>query len=70
MTHREIRSKTEEQTWRDLEVLPYASHQRLSGSPDEILAEDVARYRVRPQVPAHLERSIAENEELGALLAQ
>ena len=42
----------------------------MSGLLTEAVEEYVARRRVRPSVLRHLDDSIAENEELGKLLAK
>ena len=65
-----ISSKVEESTWNELKALAEESHQNISGLLTEAIAEYVRRRRVRPMVLGHLEDSIAENEELGRLLAQ
>ena len=46
------------------------SNQTISGALNEAIADYVRRRRVRPAVLAHLEDSLAENEELGRLLAR
>jgi predicted transcriptional regulator len=65
-----ISSKVEESTWNDLKALAEESHQNISGLLTEAIADYVRRRRVRPTVMNHLETSIAENEELGRLLAE
>ena len=65
-----ISSKVEEATWNELRALAEESHQSISGLLTEAIADYVRRRRVRPVVLSHLEDSIAENEELGRLLAQ
>ena len=65
-----ISSKVEEVTWNELRALAEESHQSISGLLTEAIADYVRRRRVRPVVLDHLESSIADNEELGRLLAQ
>jgi predicted transcriptional regulator len=65
-----ISSKVDETVWEELRSLAAENHQSVSGLLTEAIAEFVARHRVRPAALAHLERSIAENEQLGRLLAR
>lgn len=65
-----ISSKVEEEVWEDLRALADESHQSISGLLTEAIRDYVRRRRVRPVVLRHLEDSIAENEELGRLLAE
>ena len=65
-----ISSKVDESVWRDLKVLAQESHQSISGLLTEAIREYIRRRRVRPEVLRHLDASIAENEELGRLLAE
>ena len=65
-----ISSKVERTAWEDLKALAAESHQNVSGLLTEAIREFVQRRRVRPQVLAHLEDSIRENEKLGRLLAE
>jgi len=65
-----ISSKVEEEVWRDLQSLADESHQSISGVLTEAIRDYVRRRRIRPVVLDHLESSIAENEELGRLLAE
>ena len=65
-----ISSKVEEKVWNDLKDLADESHQSISGLLTEAIRDYVQRRRVRPAVLEHLETSIAENEELGRLLAK
>ena len=53
-----------------MQALAAESNQSIAGLLTEAVAEYVRKRRLRPQVMAHLEDSIAENEELGKLLAQ
>jgi predicted transcriptional regulator len=64
-----ISSKVDEDTWNELKALTSETHQNLSGVLTEAIREYVTRKRVRPVVLNHLDQSIAENEELGKLLA-
>jgi predicted transcriptional regulator len=65
-----ISSKVEESVWKELRELAEESHQSISGLLTEAIAEYLRRRRVRPVVLSHLERSLADNEELGRLLAK
>ena len=65
-----VSSKVDESVWRDLKVLAQESHQSISGLLTEAIREYIRRRRVRPEVLRHLDASIAENEELGRLLAE
>jgi hypothetical protein len=65
-----ISSKVERREWEALQALAAESNQSIAGLLTEAVAEYVRKRRLRPQVMAHLEDSIAENEELGKLLAQ
>jgi len=64
-----ISSLVEEVVWEELKAVASESHQNISGLLTEAIAEYVRRRRVRPEVMAHLERSIEDNRELGSLLA-
>jgi predicted transcriptional regulator len=70
MAPRKISSKVDEAVWEDLKALAAESHQNVSGLLTEAIREYVRRRRVRPEVMKHLGDSIAENEELGRLLAE
>ena len=65
-----ISSKVEESVWRELRELARESHQSIGGLLTEAIRDYVRRRRIRPEVMSHLEASIAENEELGRLLAE
>ena len=65
-----ISSKVEESVWNDLKSLADESHQNISGVLTEAISEYVHRRRVRADVLRHLDDSMAENEELGRLLAK
>ena len=65
-----ISSKVDEATWNDLKALAAETHQNVSGLLTEATREYLVRKRVRPVVLKHLEQAIAENEELGRLLAR
>ena len=65
-----ISSKVDEEAWNELKQLANETHQNLSGVLTEAIRDYVKRKRVRPEVLTHLERSVAENEELGRLLAE
>lgn len=65
-----VSSKVEEEVWEEFRAFAAESHQNISGLLTEALREFLRRRRVRPEVLGHLETSIAENEELGRLLAR
>ena len=65
-----ISSKVDQSAWNELKALAAESHQNVSGLLTEAIREFVQRRRVRPQVLAHLEDSMSENEKLGRLLAE
>lgn len=65
-----ISSKVEQREWEALQSLAAESNQSISGLLTEAVAEYLRRRRLRPVVMEHLEDSMAENEELGKLLAQ
>ncbi len=65
-----ISSKVDESAWRELRAIARESHQSIGGLLTEAIQDFVRRRRVRPVVLKHLDDSIAENEELGRLLAQ
>jgi predicted transcriptional regulator len=65
-----ISSKVEEALWEEMKELAAESHQSISGLLNEAIRDLLRRKRVRPEVMKHLEASIAENEELGRLLAR
>ena len=65
-----ISSKVEKSVWKDLQDLARESHQSIAGLLTEAIREYIIRRRVRPAVLRHLDRSIAENEELGRRLAE
>ena len=65
-----ISSKVDEDTWNELKALAAETHQNVSGLLTEAIRDYVKRKRLRPEVLTHLEQSMAENEELGKLLAK
>lgn len=65
-----VSSKVDQGVWEELKAMAAESHQSVSGLLTEAIGEFVARRRVRPEVLAHLESSLAENETLGRLLAR
>jgi len=65
-----ISSKVEESLWEELRSLSRDSHRSISGLLTEAIREFLSRRRVRPDVIGHLGDSMAENEELGRLLAE
>lgn len=65
-----ISSKVDEATWNELKTMATETHQNVSGLLTEAIRDYLQRKRVRPEVVKHLEDSIADNEELGRLLAE
>ena len=65
-----ISSKVDETAWNELKKLADESHQNISGLLTDAISDYVRRHRVRPEVLDHLKDSVAENEELGRLLAK
>jgi len=65
-----ISSKVDETAWEEFKALARESHQNVSGLLTEAIRDFVRRKRVRPVVLKHLDDSIADNEELGLLLAE
>ena len=65
-----ISSKVEQCEWEALQALANESNQSISGLLSEAVADYVRKRRLRPAVLKHLEESIADNEELGRLLAR
>ncbi|RLB41219.1 MAG: hypothetical protein DRH30_07255 [Deltaproteobacteria bacterium] len=65
-----ISSKVDEVAWRELRAIAEESHQSIGGLLTDAILDYVRRRRVRPKVLEHLEASIAENEDLGRLLAE
>jgi predicted transcriptional regulator len=65
-----ISSKVDEDIWNELKALAKESHQNVSGLLTEAIRDYLLRKRIRPVVLKQLEDSIAENEELGKLLAK
>ena len=65
-----ISSKVEQEQWRELQELARESHQSISGLLTEAISDFLRKRRLRPVVLDHLEKSIAENEELGKRLAE
>lgn len=65
-----ISSKVDEHAWEELKALAQEQHQSISGLLTEAIQDYLRRRRVRPAVLRHLSDSIADNEELGRLLAE
>lgn len=65
-----ISSKVDNGVWEDLKALARESHQSISGLLTEAIRDYLMRRRIRPRVLKHLEDSMAENEELGRILAE
>lgn len=70
MQNIKISSKVDEAVWNELKLLANEQHQNVSGLLTEAIREYIKRKRVRPAVLKHLEDSMAQNDELGKLLAQ
>ncbi len=65
-----ISTKVDEAAWNALKSLAKESHQSISGLLSEAVKDYVRKRRIRPEVLAHLEDSIEQNEELGRRLAE
>ena len=65
-----ISSKVDEDTWNELKALAAETHQNVSGVLTEAIRDYIQEKARAPEVLNHLEHSIAENEELGKLLAK
>ena len=65
-----ISSKVEQREWEALQAIAYESKQSIAGLLTEAVADYVRKRRLRPEVFAHLEDSMSENEELGRRLAK
>jgi predicted transcriptional regulator len=65
-----ISSVVDEKEWEELKALAEETHQNISGLLTDAIRDYVRRRRIRPVVLDHLEDSIADNEELGRLLAR
>ena len=65
-----ISSKVEEKIWLDLKTMARESHQSISGVLSDAIEEYLRKRRIRPVVLKHLEDSIADNREIGHLLAR
>lgn len=70
MQNIKISSKVDEVVWSELKALAKEKHQNVSGLLTEAISEYVKRRRIRPEVLNHLEDSMAQNDELGKMLAQ
>jgi predicted transcriptional regulator len=64
-----VSSKVEEAVWEQLREYASETDRTLSRVLTEAIGEYLERRLVRPQVLRRLEASIAENRELGKLLA-
>ena len=69
MSMTKISSIVDAEAWQEFKELAGESHRSISGFLTETIREYVHRRRVRPEVMAHLEDWIRDNEELGRLLA-
>lgn len=58
------------EVWKEFKDLAEETHQNIGGLLGEALREFIFKRRIRPTVIRHMEDSIAENEELGHLLAK
>lgn len=70
MSALKVSSKVDETVWSELKELAADSHRSISGLLTEAIREYLQRRRVRPAVLKHIEDSIADNRELGRLLAE
>ncbi len=65
-----ISSKVDAALWEEMKELAEESHQSISGLLTDAIRDFLRKRRVRPEVLKHLESSLADNEELGRLLAR
>lgn len=70
MQNIKISSKVDKDIWNELKAMASETHQNVSGLLTEAIRDYLQRKRVRPEVVKHLEDSVADNEELGRLLAE
>lgn len=70
MTSIKIRTKVEQAQWRALQDLAKESHKSISDLLTEAISDLVRKRHSRPVALDHLEKSIAENEDLGRRLAE
>ena len=70
MATMKISSVVDREAWNSLKALAQESRQNISGVLTDAIREYVRKRRVRPDVLQALDESIAENEELGRLLAE
>jgi len=65
-----ISTIVDDKVWEDFKELAEEGHQSISGLLTEAMRDYLRKKRLRPEVLKHMEESIAENEELGRLLAK
>lgn len=65
-----ISTIVDDKVWQEFKALAEETHQNIGGLLGEALREFIRKRRLRPDVLRHMEDSIAENEELGRLLAK
>lgn len=65
-----ISTIVDEKVWEDFKDLAREGHQNISGLLNEALSDYLRKKRLRPDVVDAMERSIADNEKLGRLLAR
>lgn len=65
-----ISTIVDDKVWKEFKELAEESHQNIGGLLSEALREFIRKRRLRPDVMRHMEDSIAENEQLGKLLAK
>lgn len=70
MQNIKISSKVDKDIWNELKAMASETHQNVSGLLTEAIRDYLQKKRVRPEVLKHLEDSVADNEELGRLLAE
>lgn len=65
-----ISTIVDDTVWKAFKELAEETHQNIGGLLSEALREFIRKRRLRPDVLRHMEDSIADNEDLGRLLAK
>lgn len=65
-----ISTIVDEKVWEEFKRLAREGHHNIGGLLSEALADYLRRKQMRPDVVDAMEKSIAENEKLGKLLAK
>lgn len=65
-----ISTIVDDKVWKEFKELAEETHQNICGLLGDALREFIRKRRLRPDVLRHMEDSIADNEDLGRLLAK